>query len=366
MPFTRKHRRGALWSALVAAAALVAALIAFVPHSSSASPAAAGSAAGPPAGGEDGALAAAGAAVRGGDVPPGAKGPVIDPAKGYVVKRLGDRLYWVSNGSYDTEFLTTGKGVVVVDAPPGLTRQVIKAVGEVTSEPIRWVIYSHSHGDHVGEAYLYPKDARFIAQQETADLLRRAKDPKRPVPGTTFTDRYVLHAGDQTLELSYPGNNHQPGNILIWAPKQKVLMAVDLVYPGWVPFAHMAIAKDVPGVFDAYDKILGYPFEHFIGGHVTRYGSVQDVRNSRAYIHDVRTNATAALKSVDFAAVAGRVGRDDPWKLFDAYLDEVAETCAAQTNDKWRGTLGGADAFTESNCWSMAESLRVDSNAAAS
>ncbi len=51
---------------------------------------------------------------------------------------------------------------------------------------------------------------------------------------------------------------------------------------------------------------------------------------------------------------------DNPWALFDVYLDEVAETRAEATIPAWQDVLGGVDVFTESHCWAMVESLRID------
>ena len=64
-----------------------------------------------------------------------------------------------------------------------------------------------------------------------------------PIPNVTFTKNYTLQIGNQTLKLDYYGVNHLPGNIFIYAPKQKVLMLVDVLLPGWVPFPYLAICK---------------------------------------------------------------------------------------------------------------------------
>ena len=63
-----------------------------------------------------------------------------------------------------------------------------------------------------------------LAMRPTAELLTRSNDPNRPVPTVAFADSYELTLGDQTLQLDYHGNNHEPGNIFIYAPEQKVLM----------------------------------------------------------------------------------------------------------------------------------------------
>ena len=85
-------------------------------------------------------------------IPEAAIGPTIPPEKGYLVEEIRDGLYWVTDGSYNTMFLVTDEGVVAVDAPPSIGANYIKAISEVTDKPITYVIYSHSHLDHIGAA----------------------------------------------------------------------------------------------------------------------------------------------------------------------------------------------------------------------
>src|SRR5215468_10056629 len=146
--------------------------------------------------------------------------PEIPKDKGYFVKEIRDGLYWLTDGAYGTIFLVYSKGVVAVDPLPTLGPRYLKAISEVTDKPVTHVIYSHEHTDHIGAADLFPKNAIFIAQKETAAILARRKDPRRPVPKITFDKRYVLAAGKQELLLEYKGINHELGNIFIYAPRQ--------------------------------------------------------------------------------------------------------------------------------------------------
>ncbi len=98
------------------------------------------------------ALGATTASLAAAPLPDAAKGVPIPPDKGYYVKEISDGLYWITEGVYNTMFLTTGKGVIVVDAPPSFGDKMLKAIAEVTKEPIAYVIYSHSHADHIGGA----------------------------------------------------------------------------------------------------------------------------------------------------------------------------------------------------------------------
>jgi glyoxylase-like metal-dependent hydrolase (beta-lactamase superfamily II) len=88
-----------------------------------------------------------------------------------------------------------------------------------------------------------------------------------PVPTVTFAKNMTLQLGNQTLQLDYHGNNHLPGNIFIYAPKQKVLMLVDVIFPVWVPFAYLGIAKDTAGFIEAHDTALkNYDFDTICTG----------------------------------------------------------------------------------------------------
>ncbi|HKG29820.1 MAG TPA: MBL fold metallo-hydrolase, partial [Nitrososphaeraceae archaeon] len=65
--------------------------------------------------------------------------------------------------------------VLLVFAPSSIGKNDLKAIAEVTDKPVTYVIYSHAHIDHIGAAGIFPKNATFIAQQETAAELQRAK-----------------------------------------------------------------------------------------------------------------------------------------------------------------------------------------------
>ena len=306
-------------------------------------------------------------------VPDAARGPAIDFEKGYLVEEISDGLYWVTEGSYQLIFLVTGEGVIAVDAPPTIGENILNAIAEVTDEPITHVVYSHSHADHIGGAGVYPEGVTIIAHEDTASQLARTDISREsypygvfsggnavPLPTVTFAEDYTLEVGNQVLELAYLGDNHEPGNIFIYAPQQKVLMLIDIIFPGWTPFAELALAEDIPGFYAAHDQVLAYDFETFVGGHLTRLGTREDVEIQKEYIEEIRQNAAAAFQQVDFMAIAQETGFENQWLLFDTYLDAVAQTCADATVPNWVDRLGAVDIWTFDHCWVVAESLRID------
>ena len=293
-------------------------------------------------------------------IPAIAKGPAI-PSKGYLVEEMRDNLYWVTDGVYNTMFLVSNDGVIAVDAPPSLGEKYIAAIRDVTDLPIKFVIYSHSHIDHIGAAgSIFPKNVTFIAQEETSNLLKIANDSKRPVPHITFKDHYNVTLGNQTLELDYKGVNHEPGNIYIYAPKQKTLMFVDVIFPGWAPFKDLAITSFVPGFIKAHDIVLTYDFDTFIGGHLTRHGTVEDVKLQREFVNDLINASQTSNSNHDFITFVQEYGLSNPWLTFSKYADAITSNCITSMVDKWKDRLGGIEEFMESHCWKMTESQRVD------
>ncbi len=297
--------------------------------------------------------------ATGSTLPQAAQGPAIPSDKGYLLEKIGDRLYRVADGSYDTMFMVYDKGVVAIDAPQSIGENYLKAIAEVTKNPVTHVIYSHAHTDHIGAASLFPKTATIIAQKETTANLARMQDPRRPIPTLSFAEDYTLNVGEQVLELHYSGPNHQSGNIFIYAPRQKALMLVDVVFPGWIPFKNLGAVEDVPGYIAAHDIALKYDFDVFIAGHVNRYGVRKDIEESREFTMDLKKASQKGLETVDIGAIAQKTGLENVWYFFDTYQDAVVDQCVQEMLPKWRNRLGGVEVYLADNCWMMQQSLSI-------
>jgi glyoxylase-like metal-dependent hydrolase (beta-lactamase superfamily II) len=301
------------------------------------------------------------------DVPPvpdNARGPKV-PSRGYLVEEIAGGVHWVTDGAYQCAFVVGDDQVIAIDAPPSLGGLVSRAIRDVTDKPITHVIYSHYHGDHIGVTDQFPDDAVRIGQVETYDLLKELDDPKRKLPDVTFKDNYRLEVGGQLIELTYKGPNHAPGNSFLHFPRQKVLMLVDVIYPGWVPFANIAMSKHIPGFFDHHDHTLGFEFDTMITGHLTRLGTRQDVETQREYMQDIRDAAHHALELTEVKRdlSAQLVGKEHVYVYFKTMYDSAAGEAAQPVIKKWAGRLGGVETFAANHTFIMYQSLRLDENA---
>src|SRR5215213_5873152 len=82
-------------------------------------------------------------------VDPSAKGPAIDPKKGYRLQDLGKGLYMITDNFYQSMFLVYESGVVIVDVPPTIAKYIPAGIAEVTGKPVTHLVYTHSHIDHI-------------------------------------------------------------------------------------------------------------------------------------------------------------------------------------------------------------------------
>ena len=266
----------------------------------------------------------------------------------------------ITDNAYQSMFLVYDRGVVVVDVPPSYAAHIPQAIAEVTDKPVTHVIYSHSHVDHIGATQGLGGHPIIIAHEETLRLLKRAADPNRPLPTVTFADRYTLRVGSQVLELSYHGNGHEPGNIFIQAPAQRVLMVVDVVFPGWMPFRRFAVAQDVAGHLAQVEEIRKMDWDTLVGGHVARTGTHADVELQAEFNRDVKQAAATALAATRPGEGMDPADKANPWAVFDDYIDRVVEQCVASVTPKWSGKLAAFDTFVWDQCYSMEQTLRIE------
>src|SRR5262249_47652489 len=155
------------------------------------------------------------------------------------------------------------------------------------------------------------------------------------------------------------GLNHERGNLFIYAPRQKVLMLVDVVYPGFMPYKNLGIAEDVQGWIEAHRQALAYDFDVLVAGHVNRLGSRRDVEVSAELAEELRKVAAEELRGLDFPAYVRAHPAADKWDLHNEYEKVLVERCAARLLPRWKDRLIDVPTYLADNCWTMIEALIV-------
>jgi hypothetical protein len=159
-----------------------------------------------------------------------------------------------------------------------------------------------------------------------------------------------------------PNDGPSAGNLFVYAPRQKVLMLVDVVYPGYLPYPDLGVAVDTPGYIQAHREALTYEFSEFVGGHVDRLGTRADVEASLAFVLDLKQAAEAVLAERPFPTYL-RQRRVDlsrtTWFAHDDYEQDRVARCYARLAPQWTPRLKGTARILQTHCRAMIVALAI-------
>jgi glyoxylase-like metal-dependent hydrolase (beta-lactamase superfamily II) len=230
-------------------------------------------------------------------------------------------------------FVVTGAGVVVFDAlgTPALGRAMIAAIRKVSAQPIKRVVVSHYHADHIyglqefkatgAEIWAHAKAKEYISSgqaierlaQRRADLGPWIDESTRVVPPDVWLDGDTdFRLGGLTFRLIYSGGAHSPEDTLMYVVEDRVLYAGDLIFAGRIPFVGNA---DSRGWLDAMGKVLALapPPIVVVPGHgAASRDPARDTALTRDYLVYLRTamgRAVAELEPFDDAYAKTDWGR---------------------------------------------------------
>ncbi len=215
-------------------------------------------------------------------------------------------------------FVTTGDGVVVVDAlgSPALASALLAEIRRVTNEPVRYVVVTHYHADHIyGLQVFQEAGAQIVAQRsalqylgsETAALRLQASrselapwidDSTRLVPADRWVDgELTLTLGRERFHLRHAGPAHTPEDLTVMAEREGVLFAGDLVFRNRIPFVGQA---DSAAWVGALDGLLRWRARLVVPGHgpITDQAEA-DLRLTRDYLQHLREVMGQAARDME-------------------------------------------------------------------
>jgi len=199
---------------------------------------------------------------------------------------VADGLYVIHNVAApgNVTVLVTNEGVLLVDDKFERDFEgIMRIVRSITDQPVRYVVNTHHHGDHTGSNAMFASTgAEIVASERARTKMVEAGMPGLPV--FTMEDRARMHVGGKVVDLMYLGRGHTDGDIVIYLPQYRVLVAGDLftygsATPQLIDYAGGGSAKDWT---DTLDKILQLDFDTVIPGHgdVTNKAEMRKFRDS--------------------------------------------------------------------------------------
>jgi cyclase len=283
------------------------------------------------------ALAVAGGAIRAQE-PQHHEREAADP---FTLKPLAGGVYALYGRGGNVGFLAGSDSVLVVDSQfKDLAPGILKKIQSVTDKPIKFLVNTHHHGDHVGGNETFRsvaliighdnvrthmlaspaelqrdlpariEDARQAGNAERLQQLneqlewaRKVKAVEIAAPIVTFQSELRIHIGDETVQVWHTPPAHTDGDSVVYFEKANVLHMGDLLFNKVIPVIDVSNGGSPKGYIAALDTVLARVPANvtIIPGHgeVTDIAGVKALRQYMSDVIEAARKAKAAGKSKD-------------------------------------------------------------------
>lgn len=228
-------------------------------------------------------------------------------------------------------------GIVIVDdefAP--LAPKIKAALKGISDKPVRFVLNTHWHGDHVGGNAQFGADAPIIAQENVRERMKNGSKgtppaAKQALPIITFNDRATVHLNGEDIRAMHFPAGHTDGDSIIYFTKSNVVhMGDDFVRYGF-PFVDLESGGSVEGMIAAVDKIIAtFPAEtKVIPGH----GDLSTVGDMKPYVEMLRQTLAKVQAEVNQGKTLDQLKQEKVLAGFERWNGDFINS------DKWVETL---------------------------
>lgn len=204
------------------------------------------------------------------------------PVEPVRLEKLSDRVYQILGGRGANGGLYIGdNGVLVIDAKmtQESVEETLAAIKKITDKPLKYLINTHSDGDHVNGNKFFPQEVIIIAHENCRREFFHPRRDGQPsewlkpelapyLPQLTFRHKMDIYLGSKKVELWYFGVGHTTGDIVVYFPEEKIAFIGDQIfigrpqlihaYKGGNSFAHVQTLSKMLATLDA---------ELFCSGH---------------------------------------------------------------------------------------------------
>lgn len=259
---------------------------------------------------------------------PGAFGNVAkaQPARpAYQTTEVAPGLYSFGGGLAFNAFMVTDDGVVVMDSfDEDFAKASLEAIRKVTDKPIRYLIYSHNHYDHISGGEVFKAEgAAILSHEAAANWLKSHPNPDVAMPDKTWSgSKSELKLGSSQINLLYFGANHGEGMTVFQFPREKAIYTVDLVVPNRVAFAYMPdfSPKEWERTLAEMNKL---DFDQVMFAHNAPAGPRASVADQLKFLQDLRAAIIAEFKKgTPFMGIPNAVNlpQYETWDGYEEWL----------------------------------------------
>jgi glyoxylase-like metal-dependent hydrolase (beta-lactamase superfamily II) len=245
-----------------------------------------------------------------------------------------DNVYVFRYGNHQSMFIVTSQGVIATD-PISYQRPAkpyIDAIRAVTDKPIKYVIYSHHHYDHIAGGQPFKElGATFLAHVRAKERLLELKKQNALLADVVMPDQVVdakktITLGGTSLELIFVGRNHSDNSLVMRLPKEKLVFVVDFAPIESVQFRNIPDNASPLEYIASLKKLAALDWDRLIPGHPYaggRFGTKKDVEDDISYLEDLSSEvrkAADAGKCFDVAMKEVKLPKYEKWANYDASL----------------------------------------------
>lgn len=225
--------------------------------------------------------------------------PLPLPTEGHEVTEIGPGYYSFRYKGLRNVFLITREGVIVTDPiEPKAAAILREEIRKLTPLPVKYLIYSHQHWDHVrGGQVFVDEGAVVLSHERCLAHFRDLPHPEIVTPTQTFAgDRYELELGERRLRLEWLGVNHGDCLIVMTPDHVDIPFIVDLATAGGMPLPFIP-DYSLHHWVRALRQLEGWSFEHYVGGHGIPVAPKSRIRERREYVEALMTETRLAYET---------------------------------------------------------------------
>jgi cyclase len=198
--------------------------------------------------------------------------------------------------------LTGPEGYLLVDHPEAAAHSVIqKALDDLGKRPVRFLINTHWHFDHVGGNEIYAPEAIVVAHENVRKRLATKQKPvwashsigpypERAWPRITFRDSVTIHFGGEDVELDHYSNAHTDGDVVVYFTRANIVQMGD-VYHGK---GQISLGVDMEGLVRTLYYVVDHTNDETI--IITGHGELSNRRDLAEYVQ-LLNDAIAQVKN---------------------------------------------------------------------
>jgi glyoxylase-like metal-dependent hydrolase (beta-lactamase superfamily II) len=213
-----------------------------------------------------------------------------------AITQIAGDLYRFQNNFHFSVFLVTPDGVIATDPINAEAAAWLRdEIDRQFNQPIKYVIYSHDHPDHISGGEVFANAGATVVAHENAKAVIVGEQRPTAVPDITFSDQMTITLGGKTVELSFPGKSHSNNLIVMNFPAERAVFTVDFISVERLPYQTLGDGY-MPDLIEAIETVEAMDFDIVVPGHGPM-GTKADVTDHRRYVQELYDGVLAGLRA---------------------------------------------------------------------